>query len=179
MHRLGQSELRLKSFLEDRFMGARPIGNVALSSTIAYLGGLLILAFQLDTFLPIFTNISFQLFFTVLLILGIVMFFLPLNSVHRKMQSEKRNHQKELGKMFLSIKQRGQAYADKNSGSKEDVQSSITELVRLKEFEITERRLAGTPTWPFDIQLLTKLITIILSVTTGLFARVIASLLHI
>jgi len=49
----------------------------------------------------------------------------------------------------------------------------------MKDLEITERKLASTPTWPFDVQLIVKLITIILSVTAALLARVIINLLRI
>ena len=52
LHRLGGSFLRLGSFLEDRMMGSKPMGNLALSLTAAYFGGLLLTYLLLSTFLP-------------------------------------------------------------------------------------------------------------------------------
>lgn len=175
LHELGRSQLRLKSFLEDRFMGARSIGNVALSLTLAYLGGLILFLLDSATFLPLSPGLLG--FFLILLGLGVGMFFLPLNSVHGKMQAEKAEQQRTLGHQFLAMK-----HGSEPSSSNDPVlerQSPIEELVRLKNLEITERKLASTATWPFDAQLLAKLITIIVSITAVLLSRVITDLLHI
>src|SRR5215472_10168144 len=102
LHRLGETQLRLKSFLENRFLGASAIGNLALSLTIAYLGGLLLFFFDASTFLSILTP-QFIAFILVFLGLGVVMFFLPLNSVHRKMQREKTDRKRELNQQFLAV----------------------------------------------------------------------------
>jgi hypothetical protein len=180
LHKLGQSQLKLKSFLEDRFMGARSIGNVALSLTVAYLGGLLLFFLDSATFLPVTTNLGFASFYLILLALGVVMFFLPLNSIHKKMQIEKADNQRELGRQLLTIKQSSSGQSSNSPGSIENVEKAVTELVRLKNLEITEKKLASTPSWPFDIQLLAKLITIILSVTAVLLTRLITDyLIHI
>jgi hypothetical protein len=180
LHKLGQSQLKLKSFLEDRFMGARSIGNVALSLTIAYLGGLLLFFLDSATFLPVTTNLGFASFYLILLALGVVMFFLPLDSIHKKMQIEKADHQRELGRQLLTINQSSSGQSSNCPGSIENVEKAVTELVRLKNLEITEKKLASTPSWPFDIQLLAKLITIVLSVTAVLLTRLITDyLIHI
>jgi hypothetical protein len=179
LHKLGQSQLRLKSFLEDRFMGARSIGNVALSLTLAYLGGLVLFFLDSATFLPVTTNPGFESFFLVLLAFGIIMFFLPLNSVHKKMQAEKTDRQRELSHQFLEIKEASQVHSSNAPSSIENVEKAISDLLRLKDLEITDRKLASTPTWPFDVQLLAKLITIILSVTAVLLSRIITNFLRI
>lgn len=178
LHKLGESPLQLRSFLEDKMRGLQPIGSVSLSSTIAYLSGVffIILTFQ-SSFL---TELPYQLLATSFISLGIVMFFLPLNSVHKKMQAEKIRDQKELTMRFLSIKTRADAVglAD-GSPSLERVENTMTDLVRLKDIELTKKELAATPTWPFDVQLIVKLITIILSVTAALVARVIINILKL
>lgn len=53
---------------------------------------------------------------------------------------------------------------------------AIAQLLRLEEIEFLDRKLATAPTWPFDVQLLAKLVTIVLSVTAALAARLIATL---
>jgi hypothetical protein len=178
LHRLGRSPLKLKSFLEDRFLGARPIGNVALSLTVAYLGGLLLFFLDTATFLPV-GDPFFESFFLILLGLGVVLFFLPLNSIHGRMQAEKADHLGTLGRKLVALRQANRDTASEGPASLERVESAITELVRMKDLEITERKLVSTATWPFDAQLLAKLITIIVSITAVLLARIITDLLKL
>jgi hypothetical protein len=47
------------------------------------------------------------------------------------------------------------------------------------EVEMLDRKIASLPTWPFDIQVVSRFITIVLSVTAVLLARVITNFLHI
>lgn len=173
LHRLGESQLRLKSFLEDRTMGAKAIGSVALSLTVAYLGGTLLVFLLFSSYFLI--SLSFQGVIYAFISLGIIMFFLPLNSVHKKMQAEKLGQQRALMRELLTMKQESRAYSVEDP----PVGKVLTEILRMKDLEITERKLANTPTWPFDVQLIVKLITIILSVTAALLARIIINLLRI
>ena len=75
----------------------------------------------------------------------------------------------------MTMKQESQAYSVEDP----PVGKVLAEILRMKDLGITERKLANTPTWPFDVQLIVKLITIILSVTAALLARVIINLLRI
>ena len=179
LHKLGTSHLKLKSFLEDRFMGAKTIGNLALSLTSAYLVGVLLFFLDTLTFLSI-PLLLFAIFYLVLLALGITMFFLPLDSLHKKMLTEKIENQRELSREFLAIKNSYATGSADASAASQTVEESVTQLVRLKDLEMTENRLGKTPTWPFDIQLLAKLVTIVLSVTAVLLTRLITDyLIHI
>ena len=178
LHKVGSSHLKLKSFLEDRFMGARTIGNMALSLTAVFLVGLALFFPDTATFLPVLTP-PFELFYLTLLAVGVVLFFLPLNSLHKKMQAEKAEHQHELGLQFLAIKQSNQNNSLIGQASIQDVEKGIAELIHLKKFEITERKRASSPTWPFDIQVLAKLITIVLSISAVLLSRIITDFLHV
>ena len=177
LHDLGESRLKLQSFLEDRLMGARPIGNIALSSTLAYFGGLLLIFLLFPSYFLAVP--AFEALFTILVALGIIMFFLPLNSLHKQLVREKTRHQKELNSQLLAIKHVGQTGLADGPPSMERMEKAITELFRLKDLEITERKLASSPTWPFDVQLLVKLITLVLSVTAALLARVIINFLRL
>ena len=173
LHRLGESQLKLKSFLEDRTMGAKAIGSVALSLTVAFLGGTLLVFLLFFSYFLV--NLSFQAVIYAFFALGIMMFFLPLNSLHKKMRAEKLGQQRALTQQLLTMKQELQAYSVEDP----PVAKVLTEILRMKDLEITERKLANTPTWPFDVQLIVKLITIILSVTAALLARLIINALRI
>jgi hypothetical protein len=172
LHRLGKSQLKLKSFLEDRMMGARPIGNAALSATISYLGGILFVIL-LGTSNPSVNGLGLYIAVVFLLVLGVVMFFLPLNSLHKKMMDEKIRSQQELGRRFLSLTKINTS----DVGTSISNEDAIRRLLGLKEFEITEKKLGSTPNWPFDVQVLARLITIVLSVTAVLLSRFITDYL--
>ena len=92
LHKLGGSSLKLGPFLEERMMGARPMGSLALSLTVAYFGGLLVVILLFSGFLA--SSISIQALLGTFLVLGVAMFFLPLNRIHVKMQAEKRRLQR-------------------------------------------------------------------------------------
>ena len=74
LHKLGESKLELRSFVEDRLIGARPIGNISLSSTVAYLGGLLLIFLLFPSYF--LGYLAFQALLIFFLALGILMFFL-------------------------------------------------------------------------------------------------------
>lgn len=178
LHKLGESQLQLRPFLEDRMRGLGPIGNVSLSSTVVYLLGVFFVVLLFPS--SFLTQTAYQLVASYFLLLGIVMFFLPLNSVHKKMQAEKMRNQRELTVRFLSIKTRTSSVGSVDGPlSLERVENTMTHLVALKDIELTKKELAATPTWPFDVQLIVKLITIILSVTAALLSRIIINILKL
>lgn len=178
LHRLGESQLQLRPFLEDKMRGLGPIGNMSLSSTIVYLLGVFFVLLLFPS--SFFTQAAYQLVALSFILLGIVMFFLPLNSVHKKMQAAKIRDQKELASRFLSIRTRANSVGLADGPvSLERVESTMADLVRLKDLQLTKQELAATPSWPFDVQLLVKLITIILSVTAALLSRVIINILRL
>jgi hypothetical protein len=175
LHKLGGSSLRLGSFLEDRMMGSKPMGNLALSLTAAYFGGLLLTFLLLSTFLP--SSIFGTGMFVSFLLLGIALFFLPLNSIHAKMQAEKRRILREIGARYPRLDQ--DPVPPRQNAAMEDVNIRLARLTDLQELEMLDRKAASLPTWPFDIQVVSKFITIVLSVTAVLLSRLITGFLRI
>lgn len=175
LHKLGGSSLRLESFLEDRMMGSKPMGSLALSLTTAYYGALLLAVLLFSTFST--STVFSTPVFTTFLLLGVALFFLPLNSVHGRMQAEKRRLLREITARYPRLTQDTSMRGD--NATLDDVNTRLARLTDLQEVEMLDRRIAALPTWPFDIQLASKFITIVLSVTGVLLSRLIASFLHI
>jgi hypothetical protein len=65
------------------------------------------------------------------------------------------------------------------SASLDDVRTELARLTDLQQLEVLDRKISALPTWPFDIQVVSKFITIVLSVTAVLLSRVITGFLHI
>jgi hypothetical protein len=175
LHRLGGSSLKLGSYLEERMMGAKPLGNLALSLTAVYYGGVLLLILLFYNFIA--TNLPLQAFLAICLLLGVGFFFLPLNSIHKRMQAEKRRLQRDMGARYSRLTE--SVSPDNSNASLDDVRNSITRLTDLQQLEMLDRKVSSLPTWPFDIQVVSKFITIVLSVTAVLLSRVITGFLHI
>lgn len=175
LHKLGGSSLKLGSFFEDKMMGARPIGNLALSLAVAYFGGLLFAALLFSTISP--PTLANQWPFIVFLLLGIGFFILPLNSIHVRMQAEKRRLLQEISARYQRLN--SDPRAPMHGGTMEDVRSGLARLTELQEIEMLDKRISSLPTWPFDINVASKFITIVLSVTAVLLSRLITNFLHI
>ena len=175
LHKLGGSSLRLGSFLEDRMMGSKPMGNLALSLAAAYFGGLLLTYLLLSTFLP--SSIFGTALFFAFLVLGVALFFLPLNSIHSRMQAEKHNLIKEVVARYPRLNP--DPSLRKGTATMDDLHTHLARLTDLQEVEMLDRKIASLPTWPFDIQVVSRFITIVLSVTAVLLSRVITNFLHI
>lgn len=176
LHELGGSSLRLGSFLEDRMMGAKPMGNLALSLTTTYFGGLLLTFLLFSTFQPASNLILTTLLF-ILILLGIGLFFLPLNSIHGKMQVEKRRLMREIGSRYPRLDK--VQSENRETTTLESVNSGLARLTDLQELEMLDRKVAALPTWPFDIQVVSKFVTIVLSVTAVILSRLVTGFLHI
>ncbi len=175
IHRLGGSSLKLRSYLEERMMGARPLGSLVLSLTLAYFGAevLLIALF----YGPLLTNLSFQVVVIVLLIVGIALFVLPVNSIHKKMQEEKSRLLGEISDRILRLNASNVPTADEPS--LKDVHNALTRMTDLQQLELLDRKVSSLPTWPYDVQIVSRFITIVLSVTAVLLSRIITGFLHI
>jgi len=61
----------------------------------------------------------------------------------------------------------------------DDVHTRLAMLTDLQEFEMLDGKIVSLPTWPFDIQVVSKFITIELSVTAVLLSQLITNFPHI
>ncbi len=169
----GSPSMKLESFLDDRMMGARPMASLALSLTGAYFGGLLLTFLLLGSFLP--SSVASGVAFYCLIMAGVGLFFLPLNSVHKRMQAEKRRLLRELSSRYpRSLTDQSPS---KENATLDDVRNQLAKLTELQELEMLERKVASLPTWPFDIQVLGKLITIVISVIAAFLARILIDII--
>ena len=176
LHKLGGESLDLVPFLEDRLMGTRPFGNLALSLTIAYFGEILIATLLFAT-LPGF-SIGTIVAVDILLIIGIGLFFLPLNSVHVRMQQEKRRLVREIGARYPRPRQEPSQL--NQNATLNDVHAGVVRLTDLQEVEMLDRKITALPTWPFEVNVLSKFVAILVSVTAVLLTRLITDyLIHI
>jgi len=164
IHKMGAVSLNLRPYFADTLLGLRPIGSLALYLAAAYfaamgLGVLNTIAFP--------TALSGYMALGVMILLGLVFFFLPLMRLHRRMLLQKKLERSKIAEKMAGI------FRDGNESNEQ------TEMVRMFRLDMMERRISSIGSWPFDIQILGRLLVLVLSVTTVLLARVIAFYLKI
>jgi len=147
--RISSRPLRLAPSHLDPWLGTRPLGSLALSmATIYFL--FLGLAFLLFPFGLRDAVVQIGLL-AVLFGLGVVMFFLPLQAVHRQMGAEKAREEAWLrDRRALSVAvSRHQA-----EPRPIDAMAGLRDTVGI---EIAQRHISSIKTWPFDGSILARL----------------------
>jgi hypothetical protein len=161
---MGAVSLNLPPYFTDALLGLRPIGSLALYLAAAYfaamsLGALTTIAFPT----PLYGYVALG----VMILLGLMFFFLPLIRLHRRMLLQKKLERSKIAEKMAGI------FREDNESNEQ------AEMVRMFRFDMMERRISSIASWPFDIQILGRLLVLVLSVTTVLIARVIAFYLKI
>ncbi len=155
LYKLGGEKLRFVSFFEDKHLGMRSLGSVSLSLVWVYFLGIGLVAFSFSP-LPL----PLQLVLLGLIVLGVILFFLPLYEVHIKMAREKRDAEK-------AVRNRLHLVSEKLASGKA-VSNGLADLVA---FQIMEKRVSAMSEWPFDTATLSWFSAIVISVLATLITR--------
>ncbi len=155
LYRLGCKPLRFTPFYEDRHLGMKSLGSVSFSLVWVYFLGIGLVFFS---FSPLPELLLMAL--AVLILLGVILFFLPLQAVHVKMAMEKETAEKSLQMRLHQVA--------KILESKEENPGGITDLLAI---QIMEERVSKISEWPFDTATLSWLSAIIISIIAAIVTR--------
>lgn len=170
IYKFGREPLKLKPYYEDRMMGLRPLGSLSLTLALYFFlvwGAVFVVV---NVLLP--TSIGSIAVGLGFIVLGAVMFFLPLTNIHGKMREEKLREQGLIDKKFIQMRNALNLEGGPNSM---EYQKMANEMIA---FDIVQRRVASIPTWPFDTSIIQRFVAIVLSVTAILLSRLIQMGLH-
>ena len=170
IRRLSSAPLALRPYYEDAFLGLKPIGYLALSMASVYFGfiALLVIAVLTSPSTPTIGDIlGVGGFLFGLILLGVLLFFLPLNATHGRMIAEKRAERIRISPML------GTLFQDPTK------LSSNTDSGHVLRLDMMDRKVSAMATWPFDVGIVGRLSVIAISVTAILISRIIALILHI
>src|SRR5207247_1693612 len=106
-------------------------------------------------------------FLSGLVLLGLVLFFLPLRGLHRRMVDQK---QRETARLRPNL---GPIY-EEGAGP-----HSAQDVAHLYRVDMMDRKVAAMAVWPYDVGILGRLSAITLSVIAILLSRIIAFIFHI
>jgi len=159
LYKIAGAPLKLSAHYEDSFLGLKPLGSFALSLAGSYFV-FLALFLVIGSFLP--SNVEGYTLISLLILLGVLMFFLPLHRLHRVMTEQKRVESQKLARQLAEKAQSPGGIGPTDVGS-------------IMMLDMMERKVSAIHTWPFDLNILGKLTIIVLSVTAALLARLIAA----
>lgn len=172
LYQLGQTSLKLKSFREDKMLGVRPMGSLSLALAFTYFAGLGILALLPIVMIPDSSSPFYTSLLFVLTMLGILFFFLPLDTIHKKMVNEKHRERKALGEQLaMAINRQDISSRSETGPSLGDVTEMLVNINRLLAIDVSKDEINSVPNWPFDTQILSRLSAIIFSVTIIIIAN--------
>ena len=170
IHRFGGAALALRPYFEDAFLGLKPVGSLALSVASAYFGfiALFLLILAASPTSPTLGDIvGVGGFLSGLIVLGVLLFFLPLRRLHHRMIREKHREVGGLREKLAPVFQ-------------EPVQAGpLRDIGHLFRLDMMDRKVSSMALWPFDLRILGRLSVIALSVTAILISRIVGLLLRI
>ena len=150
---LGSEVRQVTPYYVDDMLGMRPLGTLSLTLAYTYF-----LALGLGAVWASISsrNVVTHGAFPVFLAIGLVLFFLPLRVIHRRMVEEKKRAQVELRERYATL---FEAPRRLPAGSREAERASLDDLRDAIGYEVTERQVQAIKAWPFDTSLITKLAT--------------------
>lgn len=155
LHQLGRYHLRFVSFYEDSHLGMKSLGSISLSFAWVYFLGTGLVFFS-SNLVPI----PLLLALLGLIVLGVVLFFLPLQTVHEKMAKEKHVTEKFLRKRLAQIV----VTLERN----DEASSEITDILA---FQMLEQKISKISEWPFDTATLSWFSAIVITVLGTIITR--------
>jgi hypothetical protein len=162
LYELGK-KVKLKSFNEDKMLGVRPVGSLSLSLTYTYFMGLIILGLLPTILQPEASILGYMVVLSTCAIVGLILFLLPQYTLHKKMV-EAKGVERELLRRELSkvVRTAGEVKDDVESVA--EIKDALNRLTTVLQVDMTRNELENIPTWPFDIQIISRLAGMAMSI---------------
>lgn len=173
--RLGGSRLDLRSHVEDRTLGLKPFGVASLQLTGVYIA--IPVALAIISAFSATSLIDFILIGS-LTLTGLVFFFLPLRSFHRKLRQAKKTELNWISSRYSRLIQQIKDGSDASSASATNKEAVASELLMVRSIQQDARQIQE---WPVDLTIMFRLVTVLaLPPVLGVIARIlILTILHI
>jgi len=183
IHLAGKLPLRLRPFTEDRTLGLRPFGTASLRLASIYavfpITWTFIELVRFDVEIPGGISIAFapirltDIIFSVgLILVGIVLFFLPLLSIHKRLLEAKRQELSWVTPRYTTVIARLKEQIPKTPEEDKASQSQALadELTMVRQIQQDIQRIQS---WPFDVGVVSKLATVlVVPPILGVLARI-------
>ena len=168
IHRFGKEPLRLKPFYQDPLLGLGEMGTLSLYLAFAYYT-----VFGPVMFESLFLSpdpVGYATLFP-FIILGAIMFFLPLNSIHKKMvkvrKRENENIEQKLSDLLTILHN-----PTHNPDGAAATSSQVENLLRVEMLQVTQRSLDQVPSWPYDKATFERFTALVISVASLVISQI-------
>ncbi len=169
IYRMGKLPLRLKPFAEDRALGLKPFATASLHLTAMYLAATATIA--IPNMLTPWVGLPVVLFWTMLFLLGVIFFFLPLLALRPKLILAKQEAWTWAVARYVQIIE-----SLKTRGDNPFEPGLVNELLTIKEIQ---RDIQQIRTWPFDTSILVRLAALVITVAGIMVERIITVVLRL
>ena len=167
LHKFGKEPLSLKPHYEDALLGTRQTGSLALSLAFTYFAVIVLGTLGL----LISPDPVGEAAVVALIVPGVLMFFLPLNSIHSRMADYKELEISSARKRTADLMRK---IGDPQLDKPEDKLRGLGDVLAL---QLVKQDVTAIPTWPFDTRILGRFLAIILTVAGILLSRIIYNIL--
>ncbi len=167
LHLSGKHPLRFTSYRANPFLGVRGFGSISFSLTFVFFGGVLLGTLLISAFAADLPLLNFILFVAFLTATGLVMLFLPLQSIHGRM-AEEREHLRIslLGELVKRVREDEAVIHGESSGVAKKLERTI---ILEHDYEEVEK----LPTWPFDSPIAGRMVAILVTVVVSIVSHLI------
>lgn len=166
LYDLSRQPLKLAEFYEDDHLGMRSFGSLSLSLALVYFLGLGLIFFSFLSVPP-----PLEVAVIIMILVGVILFFLPLITIHQKMVDKKRDERKKLKNHLTNVLK----FIDEplHAGDEKKIENANYMMA----VDIIDRQVTAIPEWPIDSKSFTRLSAIVLTIIVGIATRIILNFL--
>jgi len=161
LYDLSRQPLRLLEFYEDDHLGVKSLGSLSLALALIYFLGLALIFFSFLSIPP-----PLELAVVIMILAGIILFFLPLISVHNKMLDKKRDEREKLKNHYTQVLK----FIDEPSRTGDTIE--VRHLRYMMAVDIIDRQVTAIPEWPIDAGSWTRTSAVVLTVVISIVTRI-------
>ncbi len=170
LYKIGTQPVKLRSHTEDPLMGLGGLGKISLTLTIVFLIAVFLAVYEFTAYATAFPILLSVFFSGGLIAIGVAMFFLPLENIHRRMIKEREKLRNQNLAAILGIL--SNTHTEERSPALQDVR-------RMLVLEHEADQIKAIPSWPFDTASLRSLAAIVFAVVASTAAHLIIVFLKI
>lgn len=166
LYDLSRQPLKLPEFYEDDHLGMKSFGSLSLALALVYFLGLGLIFFSFLSVPP-----PLELAVVIMILAGVIMFFLPLITIHHKMLEKKRDEREKLKSHYTHLLK----FIEEPLRTGDTTE--VKHLRYMMAIDIIDRQITAIPEWPIDSRSWTRLSAIILTVVISIMTRIVLTLL--
>jgi hypothetical protein len=166
LYDISRQPLRLAEFYEDDHLGMKSLGSLSLSLALVYFLGLGLIFFSFLSVPP-----PLELAVIIMILAGIILFFLPLITIHQKMVEKKRDEREKLKSHYTHLLKFIEEPLRTGDASE------VKHLRYMMAVDIIDRQIKAIPEWPIDARSWRRLSAIVLTVVISIMTRIVLTFL--